>query len=159
MPQVEPPVGAPESNPKTVLVETDPRGVSVSLDDGTPLGRTPLNLDIAPWAGRKILFRHEGYDGKSVPADVLAQFKTFRLEMERQMGTVEVIQAIPWAKVFDGETYIGDTPIHGVKLPVGRHRFRFVNEPLAVEKVQEIEIRPGTNPKVIVSLVEKKSAD
>ena len=105
----------------------------MSLDDGTPLGRTPVSIDTTPWAGRKILFHQEGYTRKSIPADVLAQFKTFRLEMERQMGTIEVIQAIPWAKVFDGDRYIGVTPIRNLSLPVGLHRLRFVNEPLSVE--------------------------
>jgi hypothetical protein len=131
----------------------------VSLDDGTPLGRTPVSVDTTPWAGRKIQFRKDGYGGKTIPADILAQFKTFRLEMERQMGTIEVIQAIPWAKVFDGDRYIGVTPIHNLSLTVGPHRLRFVNEPLAVEKVQEVDVRLGVNPKVIVSLVEKKPAD
>jgi serine/threonine-protein kinase len=158
-PQTEPRSSTPETRVNIVLLETDPPGVSVSLDDGTPLGRTPVGVDIAPWAGRKILFRQEGYGGKSIPADVLARFKTFRLEMERQMGTIEVIQAIPWAKVFDGDRYIGVTPIHNLSLPVGQHRLRFVNEPLAVEKVQEVNVQLGANSKVIVSLVEKKPAD
>jgi serine/threonine protein kinase len=158
-PNTDPRSRTPETHAETVLLETDPPGVSVSLDDGTPLGRTPIGVDIAPWGGRKILFRQEGYGGKSIPADVLAQFKTFRLEMERQMGTIEVIQAIPWAKVFDGDRYIGVTPIHKLSLPVGTHRLRFVNEPLAVEKVQEINVHLGANAKVIVSLVEKKPTD
>jgi hypothetical protein len=42
---------------------------------------------------------------------------------------------------------------------VGPHRLRFVNEPLAVEKVQEVNVQLGANSKVIVSLVEKKPAD
>ena len=131
----------------------------MSLDDGTPLGRTPVGVDLAPWAGRRILFHQEGFGGKSIPADVLAKFKTFRLEMERQMGTIEVIQAIPWAKVFDGDRYIGVTPIHNLSLPVGLHRLRFVNEPLAVEKVQEVNVHAGANPKLIVSLVERNRSD
>lgn len=150
---------APESLPKVVLIETDPPGVFLSLDDGTPLGRTPLSVDIAPWAGRKILFRQEGYGGRSVPADVLGQFKTFRLELERETGTIKVIQAIPWARVYDGDRYIGDTPLRDVKLPVGTHRLRFVNEPLGLEILQNVTVRPGENPRVIVTLVEKKPAD
>jgi hypothetical protein len=117
--------------------------------------RTPIRLDLAPWTGRKILFHQEGYTGKSVQSDVLAQFKTFRMEMERQMGTIEAVQAIPWAKVFDGNRYVGDTPIQNLKLPVGKHRLRFVNEPLAIESVQEITVHPGANPKLIVPLVGK----
>jgi tRNA A-37 threonylcarbamoyl transferase component Bud32 len=157
--QTEPRDGTPETHARNVLLETEPPGVSVSLDDGTPLGRTPVSVDTTPWAGRKIQFRKDGYGGKTIPADILAQFKTFRLEMERQMGTIEVIQAIPWAKVFDGDRYIGVTPIHNLSLPVGLHRLRFVNEPLSVEKVQEVDVRLGANSKVIVSLVEKKPTD
>jgi serine/threonine-protein kinase len=144
---------------RIVLLQTDPAGVSVTLDDGTPLGRTPVNIDLAPWMERKIEFRREGYARRSVPAEVLANFEVFRLEMERQLGTIAVIQAHPWAKVYEEERYIGDTPIYNVQLPVGTHRLRFLNEPLGVEKVTEVHVHAGANPKVIVSLVEKKPAD
>jgi len=105
------------------------------------------------------MFRREGYAEKSMPADVLVRFQTFRLEMERLMGAMELIQAIPWAKVYDGDRYIGVTPIRNLKLPVGAHRLRFVNEPLGIERVQEIDVRAGTNSKIIVSLVGKKTSD
>ncbi|NJD62029.1 MAG: PEGA domain-containing protein [Deltaproteobacteria bacterium] len=150
---------APQFAHGTVLLQTDPVGVSVTLDDGTPLGRTPVNVDLAPWAGRKIEFRREGYARKSVPADVLSRFKVFRLEMERQLGTIAVVQALPWARVFEEDRYLGDTPLYNLQLPVGPHRLRFSNEPLGVEKVAEVDVQAGINPKVIVSLVEKKPAD
>ena len=152
-------IDAPEISMRTVLIETDPPGVSVALDDGTPLGRTPVRLDLAPWAGRKIVFGLEGYAGKSVQSDVLSRFQTFRLELERQMGTIEAVQAIPWAKVYDGNRYVGDTPIQQLKLPVGKHRLRFVNEPLGIESVQEITVVPGANPKLIVPLVGKRQTE
>ncbi len=145
--------------PKTVLIETDPAGVAVQLDDGTPLGRTPVSIDVAPWAGRKFVFRREGYAEKVLSADVLVRFQTFRLEMERLMGAMELIQAIPWAKVYDGDRFIGVTPIRNLRLPVGTHRLRFVNEPLGVERIQEVDVHAGINSKIIVSLVEKKKSD
>jgi serine/threonine protein kinase len=148
-----------ETLSKTVLIETDPGGVSVTLEDGTPLGRTPISLDISPWSGRKIVLQKEGYSGKSMPADVLSQFNVFRLEMERQLGTIEVIQAIPWAKVYDGDKYLGVTPIYNLKLSVGLHRLRFINEPLEVEKTQDVNVHPGVNSKLIVPIVEKKPSD
>ncbi len=144
---------------RSLVIDTDPPGVSISVEGGVPLGKTPLGIDITPWLGKKIAFSKEGYSGKSVPADLLAQTKSFRMELERQTGSIEVVQAIPWARVFDGEQYIGDTPIRELRLPVGVHRLRFVNEPLAVEKIQEITIRPGSNPKVIVHLLGKWPAD
>jgi serine/threonine-protein kinase len=143
----------------TVLIETDPTGVSLSLEDGTLLGKTPLGINLTPWLGKRIVFHKEGYIGKNVQADLLAQVKSFRLELEQQTGTIEVVQAIPWAKVFTGNKYIGDTPIHDLKLAVGVHRLRFVNDPLALEKTLEISVRPGANPKVIVLLVEKRQED
>lgn len=105
------------------------------------------------------MFRREGFAEKAMPADVLVRFQTFRLEMERLMGAMELIQAIPWAKVYDGDRYIGVTPIRNLKLPVGTHRLRFVNEPLGVDRIQEIDVHAGTNSRIIVSLVEKKSPE
>ncbi|MBF8258407.1 MAG: Protein kinase protein [Actinobacteria bacterium] len=159
-PVIPQPARVPEAISREVLVETDPAGVAVALDDGTPLGRTPVRLDLGPWEGRKIVFQKEGYTGKSVQSDAIARFKIFRLEMDRQVGTIEVVQAIPWAKVYDGDRYLGDTPIQDLKLPVGKRRLRFVNEPLAIEIVHEIIVQPGANPRLIVPLVGKsRTAD
>lgn len=153
------PVPSPPVPSKTVLIETDPAGVSVSLEDGTPLGRTPLRIDFSPWIGNSIAFRKDGYVGKSLRAEHLAQVSHYRMELEPQTGSIEVVQAIPWAKVFIGNRYIGDTPIRNLKLPVGIHRLRFVNDPLGVERIQEITVRPGSNPMIIVSLVAKRQGE
>ncbi|MBI5577307.1 MAG: protein kinase [Deltaproteobacteria bacterium] len=152
---------APESPSREVLVETIPPGVVLTLDDGTPLGRTPLRLDPAPLKGRKIVFQKEGYDAISVHAEVLAGFRTtpFSLDMERQMGTVKFVQAIPWAKVFEGNRLLGFTPIYNLKLPVGSYRLRFVNEPLGIEHVQEVTVRRGSNDPLIVTLVGKRKTE
>jgi hypothetical protein len=155
----EPASVARDTPSKTVLIETDPLGVSVHLDDGTHLGKTPLHVDVASLRGKKILLQAEGYAAKSVHVDVLAGYRIFRLEMERHLGTIEFIQAIPWAKVYDGDRYIGITPIREWKLPVGFHRLRFVNEPLGVEVYRDVKILPGSNPRIIVPLVEKRSPD
>ncbi|MGZ8428812.1 MAG: protein kinase domain-containing protein [Candidatus Deferrimicrobiaceae bacterium] len=138
---------------KRVWIETDPEGVSVDSGDGTHLGSTPFSLDTAPLAGGKIIFRKEGYVTRSVSADALAQLPGFRMGLERLMGTLEVVQAIPWAKVYEGNRYLGVTPIPSLSLPVGEHRLRFVNEPLGVNRVETVTIEPGTNPKLIVPLI------
>lgn len=138
---------------RQVWIETDPAGVSVGYENGTSLGSTPLRLDTAPLAGEKIYFRKEGYITRTVSADALRQVPSFRIAMERRMGTLEVVQAIPWANVYEGERYLGVTPISSLKLPVGEHRLRFVNEPLGVDRVETVTIAPGTNPKLIVPLV------
>jgi hypothetical protein len=66
---------------------------------------------------------------------------------------MEVIQAVPWAKVYEGDRYLGVTPISSLELPVGTHRLRFVNEPLGVDRVETVTVVPGANPKLIVPLI------
>jgi hypothetical protein len=138
---------------KRVWIETDPGGVSVDSGDGTHLGFTPFRLDTGPLEGREIIFRKEGYATRIVSADALAQLPNFRMALERLMGTLEMVQAIPWAKVYEGDRYLGVTPIPSLALPVGEHRLRFVNEPLGVNRVETVTIGPGTNPKLVVPLI------
>jgi len=136
-----------------VWIETDPAGVSVGYEDGTSLGSTPFRLDTATLAGGKVYFRKEGYVPKSVSADALGQLPSFRIALERRTGTLEVVQAIPWAKVYEGNQYLGVTPIPSLELPVGEHRLRFVNEPLGVDREETVNVAPGVNRKLIVPLV------
>ena len=140
-------------NEGRVWIETDPAGVSVGYEDGTSLGSTPFRLDTATLAGEKVYFRKEGYVTRSVSADALGQLPSIRIALERRTGTVEVVQAIPWAKVYEGDRYLGVTPISSLELPVGEHRLRFVNEPLGVDRVETVIVAPGTNSKLIVPLV------
>ena len=141
------------SRGKFVWIETEPAGVSVSSEGGASLGSTPLRLDTAPLAGGTIVFRKEGYVARSVSADSLAQLSRFRIALERRTGTLEVVQAIPWANVYEGKQHLGVTPIALLELPEGEHRLRFVNEPLGVERVVTVTVVPGANPKLIVPLV------
>ena len=122
------------------------------LESGASVGKTPLQLDLSFIAGRKIVLSMDGYERQSVPADALAAGPSFRAELQPILGTVEAIQAIPWAKVYLGNRLLGETPLTGVRLPVGEHRLRLVNEPLGVEQVVTVVVRPGANPKIIVPL-------
>lgn len=74
-------------------------------------------------------------------------------------GLIPVIQAIPWAKVYDGDRYLGDTPLRDVELAVGDHRLRFVNEPLGAERVLPLKVEESGNQKVIVTLVGSRAMD
>ncbi len=149
------PADAPIDGPRGVSLETDPPGVAISVDEEIPLGYTPLRLEISRWKGRMITFRKDGYVKRAIRAESLAELPDFRMEMERQTGTVEMVQAIPWAKVYDGDRYLGDTPFGPLALTTGEHRLRFVNEPLGIEKEEKVVIRPGVNPKIIVYLIRK----
>jgi hypothetical protein len=94
----------------------------------------------------------EGYERKAVPGSALEHRDTVRIELDPVLGTLEAIQAIPWAKVYLGDRFLGETPLTMVRLPAGRHRLRFVNEPLGVDRFETITVRPGENPKLIVPM-------
>lgn len=69
-----------------------------------------------------------------------------------ESGTIEAVNAIPWARVYDGERELGVTPIRSLTLAVGEHRLRFVNGPAGIERVEKVVVRPGLNPKLIVPM-------
>jgi len=137
---------------RLVRIETDPPGASVLLESGASIGKTPLEMDVTSLAGRKVVLSKEGYERRSVPADALSAGSAFRTELLPLIGTVEAIQAIPWAKVYLGNRLLGETPLTGVRLPAGEQRLRFVNEPLGVDQVKIVVVRPGDNPKIIVPM-------
>ncbi|MGA8754079.1 protein kinase domain-containing protein [Candidatus Deferrimicrobium sp.] len=137
---------------RLVRIETDPPGASVLLESGASIGKTPLQMDVASLSGRKVVLSKDGYERQSVPADALAAGPAFRVELQPLIGTVEAIQAIPWAKVYLGNRLLGETPLTAVRLPAGEQRLRFVNEPLGVDQAKVIVVRPGDNPKIIVPM-------
>ncbi|GAB4238651.1 MAG: hypothetical protein OHK0028_16290 [Deltaproteobacteria bacterium] len=133
-------------------IETDPAGASVAVEGGATLGKTPMQIDLAILSGRKLTVSKEGFERQSIPAEALAAGQVFRAELQPLTGTVGVIQAIPWAKVYLGNRLLGETPLTAVRLPAGEQRLRFVNEPLGIERVEILVIRPGENPKIIVPM-------
>jgi serine/threonine-protein kinase len=148
----DPPATPGKPVARLVRVETDPPGASVLLESGASIGKTPLQMDVASLAGRKIVLSKDGYERQSVPADALAAGPAFRAELQPLIGTVEAIQAIPWANVYLGNRLLGATPLTAVRLPAGEQRLRFVNEPLGIDQVKIIVVRPGDNPKIIVPM-------
>ncbi len=148
----DPPATPGKPVARLVRVETDPPGASVLLESGASIGKTPLQMDVASLAGRKVVLSKDGYERQSVPAEALAAGPAFRAELQPLIGTVEAIQAIPWAKVYLGNRLLGETPLTAVRLPAGEQRLRFVNEPLGIDQVKIIVVRPGDNPKIIVPM-------
>ena len=148
----DPPATSARAAVRLVRIETVPPGASVLLESGVSIGNTPLEMDAASIAGRKVVLSMDGYERQSVPADALAAGPAFRAELQPLTGTVEAIQAIPWASVYLGNRYLGETPLTAVRLPAGEQRLRFVNEPLGIDQVKVIVVRPGDNPKLIVPM-------
>ena len=148
----EPPAAPGKPVARLVRIETDPPGASVLLESGASAGKTPLRMDVASLAGRNVVLSKDGYEHQTVPADALAAGPAFRAELQPLIGMVEAIQAIPWANVYIGNRLLGETPLTAVRLPAGEQRLRFVNEPLGVDQVKIVVVRPGDNPKIIVPM-------
>lgn len=147
------PAAAPQPvPPRLVRIETQPGGASVAIEGGASLGKTPMQIDLAILSGRKMTVSKEGFEPQSIPSEALAGAQVFRLELQPQTGTLSAIQAIPWAKVYLGDRLLGETPLTSVRLPAGEQRLRFVNEPLGIERVEIVTVRPGENPKIIVPM-------
>lgn len=125
-------------------------------EDGAVLGKTPLRLDLSSWGGDALLLREEGFVDRRIPAGALSGLSELRVELERRWGTIPVLQAIPWAMVYEGERFLGVTPISSLRLPVGPHTLRFVNEELRVDRYETVRIREGANPKLVVPLVRRE---
>lgn len=138
--------------PRYVRIETEPEGANIVAGSGETVATTPAQIDLASVGPKGIVLSRAGYERKAVPAGALTRGVTFRIELDPVIGTVEAIQAIPWAKVFLGTKFLGETPLTSVRLPVGEHRLRFVNEPLGLDRTETVVVRPGANPKVIVPL-------
>jgi hypothetical protein len=81
------------------------------------------------------------------------------LAVPGRVGVIPAIQAIPWARVYEGDRFLGETPIRSIEFPVGEHRLRFVNEPLGVDRQYLLTVEERGNKNVIVSLVGSRSSE
>jgi len=147
----KPPSPAPPVH--RVRIETDPPGANVLTSDGRTVGTTPTQLDATSLGDGRFVLVRDGFEPKSLPTSALTTVTTLRVELAPILGTLEAIQAIPWARVYVDGRLFGETPLTNVKLPVGTHRVRFVNDPLGLERTVTVSVRAGSNPKVIVPLV------
>lgn len=57
----------------------------------------------------------------------------------------------PWTTVYLGKRKLGITPLLGVKLPVGTHTLRLVNQEEGIEKKVKISIEPGKTTSLLRS--------
>jgi len=65
------------------------------------------------------------------------------------------LNAIPWAKVYKGKKFLGDTPIEDLRLPIGKHKLRLVNDELKVSKVVYVVVRKGQITRETFNMKEK----
>ena len=74
-----------------------------------------------------------------------------RARRRRGAGRLD-LNASPWAKVYLGRRYLGDTPLQGVSLPAGRHRLRLVNPQKRLSTRVTVRIQAGRTTRRSVRL-------
>jgi eukaryotic-like serine/threonine-protein kinase len=113
-----------------LIVHTDPVGAEVAID-GRIVGRSPLANVVVPADGaqHKLRLRRHGYidateDVKLIDRqDVVVDQK---LAPALRFGTID-LHVDPWALIYLDGRQIGEAPVKGLSLPVGRHRLKLIN--------------------------------
>lgn len=145
------PIGPPPGQDPGRLRKADLPGTGSGLAQGkTGLDTKPESRPETPDIGE---FETPGrlernpVPEKELPAPVVAT------------GTVPVIHVTPWAKVYEGDRFLGETPVRGAEFTVGEHRLRLVNEPLGADRTIVIHVKESGNQKVIVRLIGSGGTD
>jgi serine/threonine protein kinase len=115
---IEPKISIPEPEPAPPAVEPDPE--PSKTEDGW---KTP------PPVGEGI--------GERAPLPIP---KETAAPAPKPTGRL-FLNAIPWAKVYRGKKFLGDTPIEDLRLPIGKHKLRLVNDELKKTKTVYLVIR------------------
>jgi serine/threonine-protein kinase len=125
-------------------VRSDPPGAQVLLD-GRPLGDTPLADDVpADRASHRLTLRRRGYLDLEVPVSLEEEARVVvskRLVPTVQYGSID-LSVVPWADVYLGARKVGEAPVKGLRLPIGRHRLRLVNPIRGRQTEIDVEV-PG----------------
>jgi tRNA A-37 threonylcarbamoyl transferase component Bud32 len=111
-------------------VRSEPTGADVDID-GRGIGRTPLAGLSVPADGRehKLRLRHHGYLDETVDVSLVDRANVVvarKLVAAPRYGTID-LHSEPWALVYLDGKQVGEAPVKGLSLPLGRHRLKLVN--------------------------------
>jgi serine/threonine protein kinase len=138
--------------PSSLAVETDPIGASVSLN-GRVLGISPLRItDLAPTIDATIVIAKPGfssYDGKiTLVAGETATVKQ-TLKATQRFGTINLSVQDAQGGASAGNVYlngkfVGEAPIQGLRLPVGRQTLVVKNSALGLSQSITVNVDDKT---------------
>ncbi len=95
-----------------------------------------------------------GGDGRVAADEPRAADRTATVRPPARYGQLN-INSRPWAYVWlDGRRLPGETPLFGVRARVGKHRLRFYNPELKIEKIKVVRVRHGRTTPVSIELTE-----
>ena len=148
----EAPLGIDES---FLVIESEPTGAQVTLDDDELEERTPIKRRLAAGTSVSIEIHKSGYDPFSKNVQ-LPGGETVKVsaELDRSRrggggrprpptpaGTGRLyFDAVPFCNVTIGGRSFGPTPLVGVELPAGRRRIRCSSPPIGVTKTVVVNV-------------------
>ncbi|MCZ6601926.1 MAG: serine/threonine protein kinase [Planctomycetota bacterium] len=138
----------------TVQITSEPAGASIFLD-GEPKGEAPVNLTEFPPGDYEIRAEMEGYETKTVPAEIVGgDNPPVSISLEARPATLRVSTQPSGARIrIDGQ-YVGKSPL-SKELSAGKHRLE-ARLPLHEAQKWEMELAPG---KLATHEVELKRPD
>jgi tRNA A-37 threonylcarbamoyl transferase component Bud32 len=116
-----------------LIVRTEPAGAEVALD-GRTIGRTPISNQAVPADGHthQLRLRRHGFSDVTEAVqlvdgtDVVVDRALTKVAPAPRFGTID-LHVDPWALVYLDGRKIGEAPVRGLSLPLGRHRLKLVN--------------------------------
>jgi TM2 domain-containing membrane protein YozV len=142
----EPPVGK-----GTIIIETDPPGAKVTLDNAPIANPTPLTLKEQLTGEHKVRIEMERFLQIDTTIKVEKDKSlTYKYNLEKKMGRLEVKSRPDKAEVFIYGNYIGETPVN-VSLQVGKYEL-LIKKPSYDNYKKSSEVKHNEITKVEITL-------
>jgi hypothetical protein len=120
------------------------------LLDGTQLGRTPLQTQVAA-GDHQLTFKDDKLGLKHSRQIRVERGDVRREEWRAGKGRVS-FRVVPYAEVYEGPQWLGLTPLAPVELYEGEHVFKFVNKDTGRDETRIVRVEPDKEIVVKVDL-------
>ena len=113
--------------PATLVIASSPVPDAQVTVEGVSYGPAPVTIENALPGMKVVVLEKEGFRRTVKTVNVRPGERAEKqIELGRQTGTVTFESKPPHAKVyFNGDEYLGETPLYNVMLPVGRHTYEY----------------------------------
>ncbi|HMW05435.1 MAG TPA: PEGA domain-containing protein [Leptospiraceae bacterium] len=145
----------------TILVETGEEVDALVFIDGHYAGKTPLEKTDVASGQHSISINKEGHETLSrvvnLKKDSVSKY-SFQLKKIEKKGLISVESEPSGASVYLGMTYLGETPLQNVVVPLGQNRIRIEKEEY-VDYFAGVEVDSSKTTTVNAKLKKGKTED
>jgi hypothetical protein len=124
-------------------VLTEPAKATVTLG-GKLIGETPLDrVDLEPREDVEVVIAKAGYETVRVRVhlrvDRPVTLDETLIQIQR-FGTIDIQMKEGWGDVYWKGKKVGEAPLQGLRLPVGKHRLQLVNPPSGKRWTLDVDV-------------------